>query len=120
MATAPTLADPLLDELAGRMQRVQLAFYLLLLSRDQASLEMRGLPANDAAWVELSRQGEEFFVFPKNFSVRDRVKAVEKHSQLLVNFLLRHMIESPGLAPRKGAHCLWCSSAKLCIRTAAR
>ena len=115
---SPNNAEPLLEELAARMQSVQLPFYLLLVSRHTDNPENNELPAYDAAWVELARQGEEFFVFPPKFSTRQRREAVEKCCFLLVDFLLRNILKNPCLAPRPGAHCLWCSSEKLCIRTA--
>lgn len=109
--------DPLLEELASRMQSVQLPFYLLLASRNTDEVGTHELPVYDAAWVDLARQGEEFFVFPKKFSTEQRVKAVEKHCFLLVDFLVCNILKNSCFAPRPGAHCHWCFSEKLCIRS---
>jgi hypothetical protein len=120
--------DPLLTALSGRMESVQLPFYLLLysLAAAQNTLPPLGngdsppaLPLLDARWVALGDKGEEISLFPKKFSLRQRRLAVEQQIPSLVHFLLRHMLESPVLAPVPGKHCDWCSSEKLCTLTSA-
>jgi hypothetical protein len=120
--------DPLLAELSGRMESLQLPFYLLLyfLASAQGTLSpledgsaSLALPPLDARWIDLGDTGREISLFPKNFSLEQRRQAVEQQIPSLLHFLLRHMLESPVFAPCPGKHCDWCFSAKLCTLSGA-
>jgi hypothetical protein len=121
--------EPLLAELAERLPSVQLPLYLLLyrLAAGTMENEERGrsnvsplrdhcdVPLYNAAWVELGKEGKEIFLFPNEFSQADRDSCVDTNFTILLDFLFRHLLQSPVIRPRPGEHCHWCSCAELCM-----
>ena len=129
LAHDPGAADPVLLNLAESMESVQLPLYLLLhrlaaeqgTSRPEASRAgdaagaVFDAPALDARWVALGDKGKEHALFPDAMSHAMRWEIITDKFPRLVRFLLRHIAETPILLPKSGAHCDWCSSAKLCM-----
>ena len=119
--TPPDGNNTLLVELAGRLESVQLPFYLLLhdLAAAQNKLphgrmDIAALAALDAAWVDLGQKGAEIALFPHYFSRAKRQQIIREHIPVLISFLLRHISGSAVLEPQPGRHCDWCFCAKLC------
>ncbi len=117
-------SPPLLQELAARMESIQLPLYLLLYSLalkhdplHTGIFQAQAACLHDALWVDLAGRGEEQPLFPKQFSPAERTFAIERQCGLLVDFLLRHMLHSSTILPSPGAHCLWCSCEKLCMNS---
>jgi hypothetical protein len=116
--------DALLAELAGRLPSVQLPLYLRLVRCSPlSSVAGRGAGATEtypreAAWVELARQGEEIPLFAQKFPLEARKECIDGNFVVLLDFLLRHMLENPVIAPQPGAHCRWCSCGELCMSAA--
>lgn len=113
--------DPALSALRESLESVQLPFYLLLhhLASERGDFPARGEAALDARWVALGDRGHETPLFPDAMPHEKRREIITDKFPRLLRFLLRHMAESPILAPSPGVRCNWCSCAKICTVHAA-
>lgn len=109
------LASPeaVLDEglLAGmleRVQSVQLPLYGLLYAA------ARGETPFEAACVELRRSGEECGLFGETVSPGVRRAAFLERTPVLVDYLLRHMTQTPRFLPQPSRACDWCEFRGMC------
>lgn len=120
----------LLDELAEKLQSVQLPLYMFLFA---ARAEQEGRPGGppafhaglgNALWVTLREHGEEVPLLrgqgPRNRpplppSPEYVRRVLTEQVPVLLDFLLRHMFSSPVMRPRPGRHCDWCFYQKSCI-----
>lgn len=104
-------ADPL-PVIADKMPSVQLLYYCYLY--EQAT----GDPVRDAAFVELSQDGEEKPLFGDMFSFAEREFFLNERIPQLIDFIIQHMERCPEFRPREGKHCDWCSWKNACMISA--
>ncbi len=107
----PEAADTLLSTLAEAMPSVQLPCYLFLQARHG------GETPNNAALVELRRDGQEHPLFDKELPQEQRSVIVQTHIPHLLAFIVDHMLTGPYFSARAGAHCQWCAYRNACERS---
>lgn len=100
--------DPL-PAIAEKLPTVQLLYYCYLY--EQAT----GDPVRDAAFVELSLNGEEKPLFGDMFSSDERDFFLNERVPQLIGFLIQHLERCPEFRPREGKHCDWCSWKNACM-----
>jgi len=105
---ASTGDEGLLAEVRDRVQSVQLPLYALLYAK-----ALGGTP-HEAACVELRRSGEECGLFGEKTPPGVRREAILTRTPVLVDYLVRHLTETPHFAPTPSRACDWCEFAGLC------
>ncbi len=100
--------EELLDEARDRVQSVQLPLYAHLYARAMDE------PPFEAACVELRRSGEECGLFGEKTPPGVRREAILRRTPTLVDYLVRHMLETPRFAPQPSRACDWCEFRALC------
>lgn len=100
--------ETLLDDLAAALPSVQLPVYGWMYFCQEELL-----PQN-ASYVDVGGSGEETPLLPVDASEKERERVFGECVPRLLTFLVRHMTLSPGLSPRRGKHCDWCSRGKTC------
>lgn len=104
--------ETLLRELATELQSVQLPCYCLLFQRG------RDIMPGNAALVGLKDKGKETALFSDKQPPEERQAIIETLVPELLDFLLRHLLESPVFAPldpeAAAPQCAWCDYAACC------
>ncbi|MCL2124136.1 MAG: PD-(D/E)XK nuclease family protein, partial [Desulfovibrionaceae bacterium] len=100
-----------LSEIYERLPDVQLPCYLHLCAQDGCVPSDAGY---NAAWVELSDNGEERPLFRESLRGEARAHLLHEQLPLLFGAIFRHMACSPVFPPNEGRHCTWCPHGNLC------
>lgn len=98
----------LLPELAERVRSVQLPCYC------QMRRQQSGKTPWDAGVVPLADGGKEAMLFGPKPSATERADVIETRIPVILEFLLRHMLQSEGFAPIEGGACNYCDFAGPC------
>ena len=108
----PDVADPdLLADMARAVRSVQLPAYLHLYA------EAQGESPVNAGLIKLADNGTEQLLFPEKWTEAERDEAVDDIAPLLVQTLVRHMLQASRFDPRPGEGCRWCDFSKPCGHT---
>ena len=111
-------AETLLN-LSANIPSIQLAFYILLLQKEQKNLlesytkDAARIKYLDAAYVDLRETGREINFLPELPDAQ--IPLLYSNINILMDFLLRHMQLTPELSPHKTTFCHWCSLKKMCM-----
>jgi hypothetical protein len=116
---APLDDKAFFQTLAERLPDVQLPLYLYLAAFGQVEEEaepadFKPEAAHNAVWVDLGGNGGEIPLFPEAFSLEERKDIIENKVELLLDYLLGHMLHARDFAPVPGKLCPYCAFQALC------
>lgn len=102
-------SDP---ELLARVNKavgsVQLPLYCLLY---KANFDT---PLINAGWINLAENGQETFLFSNKYEAEVREDIVDVRFPMLLEYLLRHLLNVNVFEPVQGSHCAWCDFSQSC------
>jgi len=99
----PSPQDPtLLRDIRESARGIQLPAYLYMYR------ETHHETPDNAAWVQLAKDGREYGLFPEKWTPEERLEAAQELCPALLQAVATHLAEADAFLPQEGAHCRFC------------
>lgn len=92
----------LLPDLSAATRSIQLPAYMHLYARSEKE------SPSDAGLIKLASNGAEQLLFGSRWTDEERIETVKDHIPILIQAVIRHMVQASHFTPNPGANCRWC------------